>query len=124
MLKAGIVDAVPDALITIHDASEIIEFSAGAEPDLWLPSRRRAQPFDQRDDHTAALTGAPLAGYAALPDDRAGYLTWPARGDRGDARGWLAISGRMDHRGSASGQPACLHSLCARYHRAATHGTG
>jgi PAS domain-containing protein len=31
MLKAGIVDAVPDALITINDASEIIEFSAGAE---------------------------------------------------------------------------------------------
>jgi PAS domain S-box-containing protein len=31
MLKAEIVDAVPDALITIHDASEIIEFSAGAE---------------------------------------------------------------------------------------------
>ena len=31
MLKAGIVDAVPDALITINDASEIVEFSAGAE---------------------------------------------------------------------------------------------
>ena len=31
MLKAGVVDAVPDALITINDASEIVEFSAGAE---------------------------------------------------------------------------------------------
>lgn len=31
MLKAGIVDAVPDAIITTNEASEIVEFNAGAE---------------------------------------------------------------------------------------------
>ena len=124
LLKAGIVDAVPDALITINDASEIIEFSAGAEQIFGY---RRADvlgrslsetiiPPHLRERHRQGMQRYLTTGQATLLGQRVEIEAMRADGS--------LVPGRIDHRCSAPGQPACLYSLCARYHRATTHGTG